>query len=203
PGLSRTQRHEVVREFNKFAEDYLVSRHTGRNGLTAAEVRWAVGDIIGRRNDEMERLGLSAKQAVDADRATTLVDDDGVYALSDELARAVATSQFQDVVSIVDFRQVDHALRTRLSPGMIRKTADGAYQWAEAGLATFNDLWKFTALLRPIGYPVRVQVDTQARALAHIGVMKHGLTAMRGLGNSLRNLQRVDAAAPALFQEKL
>src|SRR5690606_670684 len=78
PGLSRTQRHEVVREFNKFAEDYLVSRHTGRNGLTAAEVRWAVGDIIGRRNDEMERLGLSAKQAVDADRATTLVDDDGV-----------------------------------------------------------------------------------------------------------------------------
>lgn len=203
PGLARTQRHEVVREFNKFAEDYLVSRHTGRNGLTAAEVRWAVGDIIGRRNDEMERLGLSAKQAVDADRATTLVDDDGIYALSDDLARSVATSQFQDVVSLLDFRQVDHALGTRLSPGMIRKTADGGYQWAEAGLATLNDLWKFTALLRPIGYPVRVQIDTQARALAHIGVMKHGLSAMRGMGNSLRNLQRVDAAAPALFQEKM
>lgn len=203
PGLSRTQRHEVVRDFNKFAEDYLVSRHAGRHGVSAPEIRWAVRDIVGRRNEEMARLGLSAKQALDAERATTIASDDGIYALTDELARSIATSQFQDVVSIVDWKAVDNALGTRLTPGMIRKTATGAYQWAEAGLASFNDLWKFVALLRPLGYPVRVQVDTQARALAHIGVMRHGLTAMRGMGNSLRNLERVDKAAVELYQQKM
>lgn len=203
PGLSRTQRHEVVRDFNKFAEDYLVSRHAGRHGASAQEVRAFVREVVTNRNDEMARLGLSAKQAVDAERAATLVADDGVYALSDELARSVATSQFQDVVSLVDFRQVDNAIRTRFSPGMMRKSADGAWRMSEAGLATFNDLWKFTALLRPVGYPVRVQVDTQARALASIGVLRHGLTAMRGMGNSLRNLGRVDAGAVELFQQKM
>lgn len=203
PGLARTQRHEVVRDFNRFAEDYLVSRHTGRHGASSQEVRSFVREVVTKRNDEMERLGLSAKQAVDADRAATLAADDGIYALSDELARSVATSQFQDVVSLVDFRQVDNALRTRFSPGMMRKTTDGAWRMTEAGLATMNDLWKFTALLRPLGYPVRVQIDTQARALAHIGVMRHGLTAMRGMGNALRNLQRVDAGAVELFQQKM
>lgn len=203
PGLSRTQRHEVVREFNRFAEDYMVVRHGGRNGVSAPEIRWAVRDIVGRRNEEMARLGLSAKQALDAERATTIASDDGIYALTDELARSVATSQFQDVVSVVDWKAVDNALGTRLTPGMIRKTATGAYQWAEAGLASFNDLWKFVALLRPLGYPVRVQIDTQARALAHIGVMRHGLTAMRGMGNALRNLERVDKAAVELYQQKM
>ncbi|MFF2269294.1 hypothetical protein ACFVTZ_13575 [Cellulosimicrobium cellulans] len=203
PGLARTQRHEVVRDFNRFAEDYMVVRHGGRNGVSAPEIRWAVRDIVGRRNEEMARLGLSAKQALDAERATTIASDDGIYALTDELARSVATSQFQDVVSVVDWKAVDNALGTRLTPGMIRKTATGAYQWAEAGLASFNDLWKFIALLRPLGYPVRVQVDTQARALAHIGVMRHGLTAMRGMGNSLHNLERVDKAAVELYQQKM
>ena len=203
PGLARTQRHDVVREFNRFSEDYLVTRHAGRNGASTQEIRAFVREVVTKRNEEMEHLGLSAKQAVEGERAATIAADDGIYALSDELARSVATSQFQDVVSVVDFRQVDNAIRTRFSPGMMRKTADGAWRMSEAGLATFNDLWKFTALLRPVGYPVRVQVDTQARALASIGVMRHGLTAMRGMGNSLRNLGRVDASAAELFQQKM
>lgn len=200
PGLSRTQRHDVLRRFEKLSEDYMVSRHA-TNGRTPAEVRGVVREIMGRRTAELERLQLSAKQAVDSDTAATMAAEDGIYALTPDLAKSIATSQFQDTVSVIDFKAVDSALKAKYTPGMM-VLRDGVWKPTEAFLATFNDLWKFTALLRPLGYPVRVQVDTQARALAHIGVLTHGLTAMRGSGNMLSNLGRVEKSAAELFQRK-
>ena len=64
-----------------------------------------------------------------------------------------------------------------------------------------NDAWKVLALTR-VAYPLRVQMDTQARNLATFGAVRYMDFLFKGVGNYASNTKRIDRAVVELVDRK-
>ena len=198
PGVARLQRAAIVERTNRAMTNTLVKKYAGR--LDPHEVRFLIAEVQGRRTAEMAHLTERAQRAVaKGDKFAHTVTDDGVVvwehqATKTDLAKISDPSQAKDMVALTDWAAVDRKLATAAKSGTlagyVSKGANGALEMTEAGLAAFSDLWKFTALLR-LGYPIRVQVDTQARLIATMGAMRYAGYLAEGSRNLLHNLKKV------------
>lgn len=218
PGASRIQRRAIVDRFNRTMENHVVQQIAGRKSAESQEaIRAAVREIRTRRNAEMAHVVERSFRANATDTLATHVDEsgavivwdgkvvarefgqDGVMRWDNEqvantMATPFATSQLEDIVSVVDWSSLLHQMKTKFPNGRVdgfmRRTADGAWELTEAGLTALMDAWRFGALLR-LGYPVRNQIDTHFRMNTVMGPLTWLLSGKQGLGNMLHNLGRV------------
>ena len=211
PDLARSERQNVLHRHNRAMEDNLATYWGKKKGTTKAEalawIRQARKTREGEFNDFMNR----ARQAVDSDSPLIYRDHDGnVMAASPAVAaqwtKAIMGSQTQQTVALIDWRKMDDMMRKQFRPGLASKDPQqGLWEVADAGLGTINDIWKFGALFRP-AYPIRVQMDTQARRLATADVQEMALAATRGIGNGLgriaKNQRRVPRWATDMYAAK-
>lgn len=219
PGAARAARKGVVDRFHKVMETNLARRHSGGDAQVEQQIRSLIRQIRSNRTAEMAHIRERSYRANATDGVAYTQTEDGVLVWkSDDMKREMGTpvdaSQFEDMVSIPEYSKIERAIKTHLAgqngglSGFMAKSRDGAWSMTEAGLAAFNDLWKFSALFR-IGYPIRNQVDTQARLIATMGALRWGQYFAQGLGNWAYNLKKVpsflveDAARKAQARVRL
>jgi hypothetical protein len=144
----------------------------------------------------------------------------------------VLRSQQQDLVALLDPRELDRLARLTVghapsAKAVQRKVNKGKMSVSDltpearmmigaeradkiAGmqhaistvLASTTNLWKFASLFR-LAYPIRIQVDTQARLLATLNPLRYGLSAMEGTKNwAYNNLHRISEAGQVDLGER-
>ena len=202
PGAARSQRSAVVKKFNDTMTDNLASKLAREKGWDKAEVREWIMAARRQWKDDVENATTHMRQA-----AVSMTPDGVPFAPGRDLKKAISQGQFQQVEALMDWKRLDKQLRAKFMPGVVEKPGETlsalAKDTANTVLSEFTDAWKFAALLRPVAYPLRVQMDTQFRNLATMGVADAGLMALHGTGNALANLGRVDRAAAALYERKV
>lgn len=199
PAAARAQRRAVVDRFNKVATDRLVTRHGG-TPVRDDQVRTLVREIRTRREAEMLHFQsrVQRAQAANSDEVHVLDDIHSVATMRTVDAQAMvgtpfAGTQFDHMVSIPDYSQVEHVLKTRFADGFegfMRRRADQTWEFTNEGLTVLSDLWKFGALFRP-GYPIRNQVDTQLRNLAMVESLDLVKDAVKGAGHTILNRKTI------------
>src|SRR5690606_6781371 len=110
--------------------------------------------------------------------------------------RPFLRSQIEDMAPITDPRILEKALKLDARTGWLGEFAtkvgdkgavlDGVAMWG-------TRLWKDSQLFRG-AYPLRIQVDSQLRLMAGLGVQQWLLAASRGTKNLLRGKADMDVA---------
>lgn len=198
PAAARATRREIVDRFNQVMEKNIAHRHGGGDKVREEQILTAIREIRSRRTAEMAHVQERAYRAARPDGIGYHQDADGVYTFNTEdLKQTFATpfdgTQLDDMVSLPSYRKIEKTIEANFSDGFegfMRKRGDRGWEVTEEFLAVTNDLWKFASLLR-VGYPIRVQVDTQARMLATLGPLRYMATAAKGTGNLAYNLRKV------------
>lgn len=214
PGLSRSARANAAFRANQAFKKRLIKVHSEKHGVNPSEVEAWIDTALDVRNTELGAIVQGAKSAVEAGSATMVRLPQGdVVALSDEFSQAIGTPQFQEAVDLPDWAQMDEWLTKRFKPGYTDRVARGTAEEAGAGtterafraseqlLEEANDAWKVLALTR-LAYPLRVQMDTQARNLATFGALNYMSFLFKGVGNFAGNMRKVDNRLIELVQRK-
>lgn len=207
PGTSRAQRSDVVRKFNNTMTENLAAKLAKQKGWDKGEVKEWITAARRQWADDVESAVTHMRQAAESGQRVVITGDGTPFAMGRDLSKAVSQGQYAQVEALVDWKRMDRQLRKHFMPGAIQKPVPGAGEILRDGtnfvLNEFTDLWKFAALLRPVAYPARVQMDTQLRNLATMGVMETGLMALRGTKNLMSNLGRVDVGVARLHERKM
>lgn len=201
PAASRASRRAVVDRFNRVMEKNLAHRYGGGDVDREHQIVSLIREVRSRRTAEMAHIQERAYRAKSTDGVGYSQTDDGVLVFdSTDIEKAIGTpvdgSQLQDLVSLPSYKTVERAIKTRLADGaegFMRRTAAKGWEFTDQGLSAFNDLWKFSALFR-IGYPIRTQVDSQARIMATIGVLQYAQYLFQGSRNLLYNAGKVSVS---------
>lgn len=203
PAAARAQRRIIVDAFKKAETDRLVVKYATGDPAHAKKIRDFIKQVQSNRTDEMVHFRSRVQQAVDSESPLVhVIDDaDGVYTMKTTDAQAMVSTPFAGTQSdhlsaLLDYRAVEHAIKTRFTEGVegfMRKTADGTWKLTEEGLTVMSDLWKFLALARP-GYPIRNFTDTQLRNAAMMDATDIITNTIVGLRNMRYNRGKVRAA---------
>lgn len=201
-GASRSQKSAVVKKWNDTMTENLAAKLSRQKGWDKDEVKQWIMSARAQWKDDVENAVTHMRQA-----AVSMTPDGIPFAAGRDLKKAISQGQFQQVDALVDWKRMDKQLRAKFKPGVVEKPGEtlGALtkDTMNTVLSEFTDAWKFAALLRPVAYPLRVQMDTQFRNAATMGIADAGLMALRGTGNGLANLGRVDRALAALTERKV
>lgn len=214
PGISKGQRANAAWRANEAFKKDLIRRHALRTGGDEEDIALWIDTALDVRKTEMGAIVQGARAAVEAGSPKITRDLNGnPIALSPELSQALGTSQFQDAVDLIDWSKMDEWLTDRYKPGytdrVYRGTAEvpgpspvgKTREVTNALLEEVNDAWKVLALTR-VAYPIRVQVDTQARNLATMGGLRVLNFLFKGLGNFHHNTKAIDNQVLELLQRK-
>lgn len=199
-GVSRSERYDVARQYDKLMTKYLVEKHAA-DGVGRKELRQLIDATRGMKASETQVVHGSMKRAFDKGDRGVWVDENGIYQFDKASTRALGGSQYQDLYAGLDYADLDRAIRKQSRGGRfghLLRTVDGGVQLAETALEGFNSVWKFATLLRPVGYMVRNQVDTQARLIAHNGPLFWFAHAAQGIPNTVINNTRRVSRSEAL-----
>lgn len=177
---------------------YLHAAATYAPGMTREELEALARTTRSRKAATVLNMRGRLYAAGDGATHVGLADEDGgLYAVERSLVEEPAvvrdapvwTGQTSDEVHMVDPALLAKVLKTHGATGMagyMRRGASGVLELTDAGLTAMNRLWKFSALLR-LAYPVRVQVDSQLRLMAHLGVLPYLGMAAKGTKNVVLN----------------
>lgn len=110
--------------------------------------------------------------------------------LGSRMDMPITTSQLSTHVSMADPKVLKEVMQTlgrhgNLDFAFVRDPARNILQLTDEGLAMMNKFWKFGALFR-IGYPIRVQIDSQLRMMAYLKAQYFALAA-EGTKNFLQS----------------
>lgn len=167
----------------KQAEAHIVKAIGAKYGLDGAAARTMLANGNVRRGAYQNLLKSRLYSAADSDEFVHIVDpeiDEGL-AISKPLLR----SQIEDNVPLVDPRMLDralkHATQNRFMEQAVRKAPGGDrfLDMADDTIDVTHDLlamgtraWKDSMLFRA-AYPARVQMDSQLRLGAYLGVLPY------------------------------
>jgi len=202
PAASRATRRAVVDRFNRVMEQNLAVKYAPGDKVKQQQIISLVREIRNRRTAEMVHIKERSYRAKRSDGIGYHQDNaDDVFtwdtqALKDDAATPFDATQFEDLVSLPSYKAIDRRLSAMLSKesgglaGLIRLKGQQAWELTEEGIGAFNDLWKFGALFR-LGYPIRTQVDSQARLLAELGALRYAMYLGKASANLAYNAKRI------------
>ena len=169
------ERHGIVEEsekrmFEAYSKKYGLSREEAETFLKSAQGRR--GAYLRLCSDRLYSAAPDAQyiQVVDPEDSITKV-----------VARPLMVSQVEDSAPLTNPAVLEKALKRNVSSGAIqaftartglRKAAQDVEDFASDGMLALTRAWKDLALFRP-AYPLRVQVDTQARLMTAMGALPY------------------------------
>lgn len=107
----------------------------------------------------------------------------------DLVKRPVLRTQQQEFISMLDPYQLDRYAAANYGGGLLKlaakATTSKGYRAATWTLDATNHIWKFFALLRPLAYLVRSQLDEQLRIAALVKTQQYWENTVAGAGNWL------------------
>lgn len=209
PQITRTLRGQAVREFESAFDQHLATKY----GVSLEQVKPWMTRLRALRQGELDTIRSHIYKAQPGEVPVVRTADDA-FAFGEDTAaemrkgldgKILLGTQQQDMVSVLDAKKID-AFVSRYQrdgfAGFVTKGVEGTWNVAEHSISAANHLWKFAALFR-LGYPARVQVDTQARAIATLGVARWFANSAEGASNTLyNNMTRVDASVAQQFTRR-
>lgn len=175
------------REVVDAAEAMMFKDAAKKYGITDKAAKAFLDQAKGRRGAYNQALSDRLYSAAPEDRLIMLVDpEDG---MKHAFQTAFLRTHIEDKHMVTDPRVIDQFLKRGTNrrllerwaeggPGPIKSAAHGVEVMGSATRDTLDNwmtmstrLWKDAALMR-LAYPVRIQVDSQLRTMAHIGMMK-------------------------------
>ena len=216
---TRVGRGEAVRKFNVAFDAHLAKKY----GVDPEQVKGMMNDVRANRMSEMNLIVSHAMKAQPGDNVTLRMGDGTAFVLDPTLvkslreqadldSRLLMPGQTGDLVSIVDAAAIDKFVGRYVRRGYgdannvslagFLKQGETGWNIVESGLTSLNHLWKFSALFR-LGYPLRVQMDTQARMLSQLGTARYFTNVIRSSGNMAYNLSKVDGAFAEQMSRKI
>jgi hypothetical protein len=218
-GISKGARANAAFRANRAFKQHLIHKHARRGDPEDAakyeeDVAVWIDTALERVQAEMGALIQNARQAVESGNPNIVMDMNGhPIGLDPKMAQALGTSQFQDTVDLTDWAKMDEWLTRRYKPGYTERVVKGAaetpgapaltkaWQATNELLEEVNDAWKVLALFRP-AYPLRVQMDTQARNLATMGAGNVLNSLATGVRHAGRNSLKIDNQTYELLLRK-
>lgn len=213
-GLSLGARSNAVFRANQALKKEVVRRHAAKHGVDRDEIELWIDTALDIRQTELGAIVQGARASAESGSAVmTRLPGGEIVATTPEASQALGTSQFQEAAELTDWAEVDKWLDKRYKPGYTERVVQGTDETPGPGglaktrevttelLEEANDAWKVLALAR-VAYPIRVQVDTQARNLSTMGALRSMEFLFKGVGNSFRNTKLIDRQVVELAQRK-
>lgn len=186
---TREARWQVVQN----ADTAIFNQLGAKYGKSRQEINALMLAARARRGAAYKALRSRLYSAADDAKYISHVDEDGVAHAFD---RPFLRSQIEDMAPITDPKVLEKALKLDARNGWLgefaTKAGDKGAVLGDMGMRATR-LWKDLALFRA-AYPMRIQVDSQLRLMAGLGVQQWLLSASRGTKNLLRGKVDMDVA---------
>ena len=163
--------------------DDMVSRAAAKEGMTAAEAKDISRQIAEKRAAGRKYATAQMEQAR-VDGASRVTIEDPVTGTATQIDRALFESHVRNNVALPDTDLIQRTIRQFKDSKTVGDRLRLGYDHVTDATSAMNDWWRLAVLARP-GLFVRTQLDTQARAVAMMGVTGVLANTLKGMGHKL------------------